>query len=86
MPPHSRSRIDAVATAIPMMQADRETLVDIARARLVRAIEAVGRGDEEAMRTLYRLTSAKLFVICLRICGERAQAEDVLQSAYLKIW
>lgn len=27
-----------------------------------------------AMRTLYRLTSAKLFGICLKICGERAQA------------
>ena len=56
------------------------------RARLVEALVATGREDRTAFRTLYRLTSAKLFGICLRICGERAAAEDVLSDVYLLIW
>jgi RNA polymerase sigma-70 factor (ECF subfamily) len=54
--------------------------------RLVEALVATGREDREAFRTLYRLTSAKLFGICLRICGNRAAAEDVLSDVYLLVW
>jgi RNA polymerase sigma factor (sigma-70 family) len=32
------------------------------------------------------MTSAKLFGICLRICGNRASAEDVLQTVFLRVW
>ena len=32
------------------------------------------------------LTSAKLFGVCLRICGDRQAAEDVLSEVYLTIW
>ena len=47
---------------------------------------ATGREDRAAFRTLYRLTSAKLFGICLRICRDRGAAEDVLSEVYLLIW
>lgn len=59
---------------------------DQARARLVEALLATGREDRSAFQQLYRLTRAKLFGICLRICGERQGAEDVLQEVYLIIW
>jgi len=59
---------------------------DTARAELVALLERVGRGERAAMRGVYDRTSAKLFGICLRICGEREAAEDVLQDIYLKIW
>ena len=59
---------------------------DAARARLVEAILATGQEDRIAFQRLYRLTSAKLFGICLRICGERQAAEDVLQEVYLVVW
>ena len=39
-----------------------------------------------ALRIVYQDTSAKLFGICLRICGERSAAEDVLHEVYLTIW
>ncbi|WP_108882563.1 sigma-70 family RNA polymerase sigma factor [Anderseniella sp. Alg231-50] len=42
--------------------------------------------DRDAFRLLYDLTSAKLFGICLRILKDRADAEDVLQEVYVKIW
>ena len=59
---------------------------DEARAQLTAALTAVGRGDRAALRDVYDMTAAKLFGICLRICGERASAEDVLQTVYIKVW
>ena len=59
---------------------------DAARTRLVEALVATGAEDRAAFATLYQLTSAKLFGVCLRICGERQAAEDVLSEVYLTIW
>lgn len=59
---------------------------DAARAKLTEALRRAGEDDRSAFRDVYRLTSAKLFGICLRICGERAGAEDVLHEVYLTIW
>ncbi|HEX8413462.1 MAG TPA: sigma-70 family RNA polymerase sigma factor, partial [Sphingomicrobium sp.] len=57
-----------------------------ARARLTEALVATGAEDHAAFRTVYTLTSAKLFGICLRICGDRQAAEDVLHEVYLTVW
>ena len=43
-------------------------------------------GDREAFEGLYAATSAKLFGVCLRVLGNRAEAEDALQEAFVKIW
>jgi RNA polymerase sigma-70 factor (ECF subfamily) len=59
---------------------------DSGRAKLVEALVATGNADRVAFRQLYQLTSAKLFGICLRICGERQAAEDVLHEVYITIW
>jgi RNA polymerase sigma-70 factor (ECF subfamily) len=59
---------------------------DTARARLAEVLLRTGSEDRTAFRDLYTLTSAKLFGICLRICGERQAAEDVLHDVYLTIW
>lgn len=58
----------------------------LARKRLADALTAVGRGDRAALAEVYHLTSAKLFGICLRICGNREEAEDVVQEVYVKVW
>ena len=47
---------------------------------------ATGGEDRAAFARVYRLTRSKLFGICLRICGERQAAEDVLQDVYVTIW
>lgn len=60
---------------------------DVARRHLLEAaLLATGMADRTAFRRVYAMTSAKLFGICLRICGERQAAEDVLQEVYLIIW
>jgi RNA polymerase sigma-70 factor (ECF subfamily) len=56
------------------------------RRQLVAAIARVARGDRAALRLVYSETSAKLFGVCLRILGDRSEAEDVLQDVYLTVW
>lgn len=60
--------------------------LDASRRLLAAALARVAAGDRAALQTIYRLTSAKLFGVCLRILGDRAEAEDVLQEIYLTVW
>lgn len=53
---------------------------------LVNALGRVADGDRAAFHELYRRTSAKLLAVCLRISGDRAEAEDVLQEIYVTVW
>jgi len=46
----------------------------------------IAQGDRQALRIVYTATSAKLFGICLRILGDRTEAEDALQEVYLSLW
>lgn len=59
---------------------------DEKRHYLVERLRAVAAGDRLALRDIYRLTSAKLFGVCLRILSDRDEAEDVLQEVYLTVW
>lgn len=63
--------------------------------RLIALLERIGartarperqRDSESALRELYDLTSSKLYGLALRVVGNRAWAEDVLQEAYLTMW
>lgn len=44
------------------------------------------RGQQQAFALLYDQTSARMFGLVLRIVRNRAQAEEVLQEAYVDIW
>lgn len=56
------------------------------RERLASALNIAASGEASGLRIVYQLTSANLFGICLRICGDRQAAEDVLQEVYVKVW
>jgi RNA polymerase sigma factor (sigma-70 family) len=60
--------------------------LDTNRTLIVDALARIPTGDRAALQTVYRLTSAKLFGVCLRILGERSEAEDVLQEVYVTVW
>ncbi|WP_090059742.1 sigma-70 family RNA polymerase sigma factor [Celeribacter neptunius] len=49
-------------------------------------ISRIALGDRAAFSALYDATSAKLFGTCLRVLKDRAEAEDVLQEVYIRIW
>lgn len=55
--------------------------IDIAL--LLRKVQA---GDEQAFRELFYRYKAKLFSFLLDLTRSRAQAEDMLQEIFLKIW
>jgi RNA polymerase sigma-70 factor (ECF subfamily) len=56
------------------------------RDQLAAALVQVGRKSKPALAEVYRRSSAKLFGICLRILGDRSEAEDALQDIYLNVW
>jgi RNA polymerase sigma-70 factor, ECF subfamily len=60
--------------------------LDANRTLLSAALARIPGGDRTALQTVYRLTSAKLFGVCLRILSERSDAEDVLQEVYVTVW
>ncbi len=53
---------------------------------LSRLLARAGLGDRAAFATLYDATSAHLLGVVLRIQRDRAQAEDILQEVYVKVW
>ncbi|MDI1296646.1 MAG: sigma-70 family RNA polymerase sigma factor, partial [bacterium] len=69
-----------------MRESDVHESADGARETLAQALIRAGQQDRAALRQVYALTSAKLFGICFRICGDRESAEDVLQDVYVKVW
>jgi len=53
---------------------------------LAQLLARAGAGDRAAFATLYERTSAHLFAVVLRICRDRAQAEDILQEVFVNAW
>lgn len=49
-------------------------------------LSRIALGDRDAFEALYRACSAQLFGTVLRINRDRAQAEEVLQEVFVKIW
>ncbi|MFK7938907.1 MAG: sigma-70 family RNA polymerase sigma factor [Roseovarius sp.] len=56
------------------------------RDEIEKLIGQVGLQDRAAFQTLYARTSAKLFGVVLRVLHNQAEAEDVVQDVYVKIW
>lgn len=42
--------------------------------------------DRQALKFLYELTSSKLLGLIFRIVKDEAEAEDVLQDVFIKVW
>ena len=49
-------------------------------------IEGCARHDRKAQKMLYEKYSRLLLGVCLRYAGDRAEAEDILQDSFLKIF
>jgi len=49
-------------------------------------IRASAAGDERAFEQLYHQYSRRVYALCLRILGDRADAEDVTQEVFLQVY
>lgn len=59
---------------------------DALESELAALMVAVRQGCRTSFAQLYVLTSPRLFAAVLRINSDRAEAEDVLQEVYVKVW
>ena len=55
-------------------------------ARLMELLARTALADRQAFAELYRLTSAHLYAVALRILRESGAAEEVLQESFISIW
>jgi RNA polymerase sigma-70 factor (ECF subfamily) len=55
-------------------------------ARLMELLARTALSDQKAFAELYRLTSAHLYAVALRITREAAAAEEVLQESFVNVW
>src|SRR4249919_1895045 len=55
-------------------------------ARLAQLLARTALADQAAFAELYRLTAPHLYGVALRILRERAQAEELLQDAFVSVW
>jgi RNA polymerase sigma factor (sigma-70 family) len=53
---------------------------------LIDLLEQVSQQNDKALKTLYDLSSSKMYGLAMRIMRNANLAEDVLQEAYLSIW
>ncbi|MBL8389705.1 MAG: sigma-70 family RNA polymerase sigma factor [Hydrogenophaga sp.] len=53
---------------------------------LIALLDDIARRDEAALKSLYDLTSGKLYGLALRVLGKHEWAEDALQEAFLQVW
>lgn len=56
------------------------------RAELARLLQRIAANDRASLKLLYERTSAKLYGVCLRVVGDEADAQDVLQDVYVTVW
>lgn len=56
------------------------------RIELIRLLDRVAAGDRSSLKAVYERTSAKLFGISLRVTGDEADAQDVLQDVFVAVW
>jgi len=44
------------------------------------------RGDRQAFERVYRSHVGRVLALCLRMCGDRARAEELTQDAFVRAW
>lgn len=49
-------------------------------------VDRVRVGDEDALESLYRRYSSLLYSVALRIVGDTAAAEEILQDTFFQLW
>ena len=71
---HSMNRMSGADTA------------DRLRSELADLLQRVSSGDQAALKAVYERTSAKLYGICVRLLGDEAESQDVLQEVFVTVW
>jgi RNA polymerase sigma-70 factor (ECF subfamily) len=49
-------------------------------------VDRAARGDVEAFEELYRQNVGRVYLLCLRMCGDPSYAEELAQEAFVRAW
>ena len=49
-------------------------------------VDRAARGDVEAFEELYRENVGRVYLLCLRMCGDPSLAEELAQEAFVRAW
>ena len=55
-------------------------------ARLMELLARTALADQKSFAEIYRLTSAHLYAVALRIVRDAASAEEILQESFVNVW
>jgi RNA polymerase sigma factor (sigma-70 family) len=55
-------------------------------ARSADLAERAARGAVEAFEELYRQNVGRVYLLCLRMCGDPSHAEELTQEAFVRAW
>ncbi len=81
--PHTQTKLTLLQ---PSVRSHNAGMADYSDNTLIDLIDRVAQRDEDALKSLYDLTSSKLYGLALRVLSNREWAEDALQDAFLQIW
>lgn len=49
-------------------------------------VHLASQGDRHAFERLYRANVNRVYAVCVRMCGDRARAEELAQDAFVRAW
>jgi len=49
-------------------------------------VDRAARGDVDAFEELYRENAGRVYLLCLRMCGDPSLAEELAQEAFIRAW
>jgi RNA polymerase sigma-70 factor (ECF subfamily) len=65
---------------------DGVAVVDLTEARDRELVRAIGRGNEEAFRELFRRYAPSAMAVARRVVGQPYLAEEAVQEGFLAVW
>jgi len=68
---------EPVLTAVRIERPEPDVASLVARA---------GDGDLAAFETVYRMHAGRVFAVCMRLAGDRGDAEELAQDAWVRAW
>jgi RNA polymerase sigma-70 factor, ECF subfamily len=79
-------RIQVSGRCVPSGTVAREKKPISAELPEAEAIRLAQQGDEAAFERIYRLHNRRVYALCLRMVGNPAEAEDLMQEAFLQLF
>jgi RNA polymerase sigma-70 factor (ECF subfamily) len=49
-------------------------------------VDRAAKGDVEAFEELYRENVGRVYLLCMRMCGDPSHAEELTQEAFVRAW